>query len=118
MANDQEKSKMGQILERLQEESWQLELLISGFAIFLVAGSGEMLWKFLNTLIVLDSGSDEMPYLASFVAVLMGSWIILLINLILHILLRGLWISAIGLRYISGDIDFSELNLAPRFEAF
>lgn len=37
MENDPQKSKLSQLLERLQEESWQLELLISGFAIFLVS---------------------------------------------------------------------------------
>ena len=34
MSNDYTKPEFKELLKRLQEESWQLELLISGFAIF------------------------------------------------------------------------------------
>jgi len=40
---------------------------------------------------------------------------IFLINLIIHILIRSLWIGAIGLRYVSGDIDYDHLNYSSRF---
>ena len=42
----------------------------------------------------------------------------ILINLVLHVLLRGIWISTLGLRYVSGEIDFDKLRLAPRFDRF
>ena len=48
--------------------------------------------------------------------ILKGSWYIFLINLLIHIILRGLWIGAIGLRYVSEDIDYEKLNLSSYFE--
>lgn len=118
MSEESPKSKLSQLLERLQEESWQLELLITGFAIFLVAGSKEAIWRFVKEMEVLLSGTDGLVMLTPFVAILIASWLILLINLILHVFIRGLWISAIGLRYVSDDIDFEELNFAPKYDQF
>jgi hypothetical protein len=40
---------------------------------------------------------------------------ILLFNLILHVILRGLWIGALGLRYVSGDIDYEQLKYSEKF---
>lgn len=50
--------------------------------------------------------------------VLAGASLFVLLNLIIHVILRGLWISAVGLRSVSGDIDFDHLKLAPRFDGF
>ena len=41
--------------------------------------------------------------------------LILLFNLLLHVVLRGLWIGALGLRYVSGDIDYEYLKYSPKF---
>jgi len=107
-------------LETLQQESWQLELIISGFAIFLLIGVYEPLqdsvYK-LNRLRFLE-------FRYSFHFMFMGldfvrlAWHILVINLIVHVFLRGLWISTIGLRYVSGDITFDELKLSKKFNHF
>ncbi|PHI18640.1 hypothetical protein CEQ90_16800 [Lewinellaceae bacterium SD302] len=43
---------------------------------------------------------------------------IVFINLIIHFLLRGLWIGAVGLRSVSGDINFHQLRLSNRFNRF
>ncbi len=40
---------------------------------------------------------------------------ILLFNLLLHVILRGLWIGALGLRYVSGDIEFERLRYSQLF---
>ena len=51
----QDKSKFAQWLELLQQESWQLELIISGFAIFLLVGVYDPLqdlWDITNTMYV------------------------------------------------------------------
>ena len=42
----------------------------------------------------------------------------LLVNLIFHVVLRGVWISTVGLRYVSEDIDFDVFRLHPRFDRF
>ena len=36
----------------------------------------------------------------------------------LHVILRGLWIGALGLRYVSGDIDYKELNYSEKFTKY
>ncbi|MBK7787543.1 MAG: hypothetical protein IPJ54_02980 [Saprospiraceae bacterium] len=38
----------------------------------------------------------------------------LFINLIFHVTLRGLWIGAIGLRYVSGEINYDQFRYADR----
>ena len=116
---NKEKSKISLLLERLQEESWQLELLISGFAIFLVAGSWEFINDFMRAFQIKAQGSSSAyNFMPIFLMGILGSWFFLLTNLIMHVFLRGLWISAIGLRYISGDVDFDTLNFSPRFDSF
>ena len=105
-------------LEILQQESWQLELLISGFAIFLLAESYEPIRNLDDQISLLLSGSGYYGLLYVPYQVMLGAWYVLIINLILHVLLRGLWISTIGLRYVSGDIDFNTLNISSKFDRF
>ena len=38
--------------------------------------------------------------------------------MILHVFLRGLWISTIGIRYVSGEINFETLNFGLKFDRF
>ena len=115
---DNNKSPLTKWLENLQQESWQLELLISGFAIFLLIGSYEPITQIRYQIDLLVSADTfyrilEIPYY-----ILIGSWVILVVNLTMHIFLRGLWISTIGLRYVSGDVDFKELNFHSKFDHF
>lgn len=42
----------------------------------------------------------------------------MIFNLILHIILRGLWIGALGLRYVSGEIDYNVLNYSKKFTQY
>ena len=117
MQKDKNKS-FAKWLEILQQESWQLELLISGFAIFLLAESYEPVHNLDYQINLLLSGSTNYGLLYIPYQVMLGAWYVLIINLILHVLLRGLWISTIGLRYVSGDIDFNKLNISPKFDRF
>lgn len=45
-------------------------------------------------------------------------WLIFFINLIVHVILRGLWIGTIGLRYVSSEIDYDNMKYADRFTNF
>lgn len=97
-------------LEKLQQESWQLELLISGFALYGIwAGHDFVLGvqDYINlnrpSLIV-----DSIPSLAGqFLAI---TWKIFFMNLLTHVIFRGIWIGTIGLRYVSGEIDYDSLK--------
>ena len=113
-----QKTSFSRWLEILQQESWQLELLISGFAIFLLAEAYEPVLSLANDIELLATGSNYYAILYIPFQVLLGAWYVLIINLIMHVLLRGLWISTIGLRYISGDIEFEELKFQRKFDNF
>ncbi|MEL6124604.1 MAG: hypothetical protein AAFR14_12895, partial [Bacteroidota bacterium] len=104
-------------LEKLQQESWQLELLISGLALFGIWESQSVIRR-LGYYIDVNASSAYEGYGNIIVFTLWAAWGIFLINLLLHIIIRGLWIGAIGLRYVSGDIDFDKLDYSERFSRF
>ena len=100
-------------LSVLQQESWQLELLISGFAIFGII-------QFFGPLEILQYkfGDEELIYGSLAVSFISTSCILVVITLIIHVILRGLWIGALGLRYVSGDIDYEELKYTEKFSNY
>lgn len=101
-------------LEKLQQESWQLELLISGLALFGIWESQNVIREF-EYYLQINSVSDIRFATNIFVKFLWAGWVIFLINLLIHIIIRGFWIGAIGLRYVSGDIDFDALKYSDKF---
>lgn len=109
MKNDYTNSKFKELLDKLQQESWQLELLISGFAIFGLFSALEPISNALNEAVALESYNKILYILARV------SCYVLIVNLIIHVVLRGLWIGAIGLRYVSGEIDYESLNYKKKF---
>ena len=115
--NKKTKSEFSKWLEQLQQESWQLELLISGLAIFGIWESKSLLDGFAQNM-ELNTSENLSAYLSIILYFLKISWSIFLINLITHVFVRGLWIGAIGLRYVSGDIDYKVFNYSDRFEKY
>jgi len=109
MNNDYKSSKFKELLDKLQQESWQLELLITGFAIF----------GLINLIEPIEAAHNEARALQNYgrfyYPIIRTACYILVINLVVHVILRGLWIGAIGLRYVSSDIDYNELNYSKRF---
>ncbi len=103
-------------LETLQQESWQLELLISGFALFGIFEAKNLLEELTNFVSVQFFSNQVSFIIALFMFILRGSWYIFVINLLLHIIMRGLWIGAIGLRYVSEDIDYEQLRFSTYFD--
>jgi hypothetical protein len=101
-------------LEKLQQESWQLELLISGFALFGVWESHDYLVYIQDYITAHTSGQIESVLHLVMYALLVG-WVIFFTNLLVHIIFRGLWIGAIGLRYVSGDIEYDKFNYSEVF---
>lgn len=113
MNNDYTKPEFKKLLQKLQEESWQLELLISGFAIFGLFTAIPWITESLK-----EAENSNQIYKAVISLVGLISCSILIFNLLLHILLRGLWIGALGLRYVSGDIDYDSLNYSEKFTKY
>lgn len=110
MSNDPQDKKFKKWLDILQQESWQLELIISGFAIYGLF----MVIEPIETA-GLQADIDQNIYKEILFQGLEVSWYIITINLIAHVILRGLWIGAIGLRYVSADIEYDKLNYSPKF---
>lgn len=113
MSTDYKSPGFKKLLDSLQQQSWELELIISGFAIFglftvyeplkfgaQIAQNDQQIYKFVI-------------YLVAYIACS-----ILLFNLLLHVVLRGLWIGALGLRYVSGDIEFETLKYSDKFKNY
>ena len=113
MSQDYNNPAFKKLLAKLQEESWQLELIISGFAIF-------GLYQAFEPVKISMVEAENGQHISKFIIYLVGyaAISILLFNLLLHVLLRGLWIGALGLRYISGDIDYDSLNYSPKFTKY
>ena len=111
-----QKSVFTKWLEKLQQESWQLELLISGFAIFGI---------FQSRTIITDLSfaknsylEDSSVWLSMFVFVIKKGWLIFFVNLLIHVVLRSLWIGAIGLRYVSAEINYDRFQYSDIFSRF
>ncbi|SEQ35110.1 hypothetical protein [Neolewinella agarilytica] len=102
-------------LDYLQQESWQLELLISGFVIFLLIGGWQPLSELEYEAMLLANTSNSFRTVIFVYYVLRTAYFSLLMCLLIHVVLRGLWIAAVGLRSVSGEIDYEALNFKTRF---
>lgn len=110
MSRHYNNSTFRDLLDKLQQESWQLELLISGFAIFGLFTATDSLQTYYEAARYHQRLTETLVWFAANVC----CWI-LIANLLIHVVLRGLWIGALGLRYVSGDIDYEELRYSPKF---
>jgi len=108
--NDYNSPAFKKLLDSLQQQSWELELIISGFAIFGLFTAYEPL-----RLEMLHAENEDSVYSFLVYLILHIASSILLFNLLLHVILRGLWIGALGLRYVSGDIEFEKLRYSEKF---
>ena len=113
MSQNYDNPAFKKLLKKLQEESWQLELIISGFAIFGLFTAYPTIAERVE-----ESGSTKQVYNFVIFFVAQISCGILIFNLLLHVLLRGLWIGTLGLRYVSGDIEYEELKYSEKFTNF
>lgn len=113
MSSDYNNPAFKKLLQRLQEESWQLELIISGFAIFGLFTAVGPINDAANV-----AQSKQQLALTIILSIGVVSCAILIFNLLLHVVLRGLWIGTLGLRYVSGDIDYDSLNYSEKFTTY
>lgn len=113
---NQKESRLAQWLDQLQEQSWNLELIISGFALFGLF----QLREFLEIqMYYADANDFDLPnsFLSSLLA-LKVSLDIFIFSLLALVFTRGLWIGAIGLRYVSGDIDFEHFKYSDKVKQY
>lgn len=96
MDNLEPNSNQQNWFEQLEKESWSAELIISGAAIY---GSLQLPWlltKMVN-FCLLNFSDDILQILYLFFTYLTFTITILMINFILHFILRSIWVGLIGL---------------------
>ncbi|AUC83225.1 hypothetical protein [Lacinutrix sp. Bg11-31] len=113
MQNDYKSKTFKEWLDKLQQESWQLELIISGFSIY---GLSQAYYPLETSFNIAQNEGNVALSIALIIA--LSACTILLFTLLIHVVLRGLWIGALGLRYVSGDIDYEKLNYKPKFDLY
>ncbi len=112
---NREKDLLQNWLDKLQQESWQLELLISGFAIFGLFGLKDYMLRIMEQFFANSHGDYTLRITYGMMVMVFVVTQVFIVNLLIHVLIRGLWIGAIGLRYVSGDIDYEQLKYNERF---
>ncbi len=109
--SDIPENQIGEWLKKLERESWQLELLVSAFTIFLLIMGDQAYEDFLRDLQYQYNLSDGVLLFGFiFLGLLKVSLEALTYCLVTHLMLRGFWIGAIGLRSVQSSIDFNVLK--------
>ena len=111
----QDDTQITQWLKKLQQESWQLELLVSAFTIFLLIQAMGAFYEFYEGLVYEFNLESLLFFFYLFLGLVGLSIKALTVFLVLHLMLRGFWIGAIGLRSVQASIDFNGLNYSPYF---
>ena len=116
MSEEKSQDQITQWLKKLERESWQLELLVSAFTIFLLIGASESFGSYLLELNYSYSFDNSLlGLIVFFLSLLLTSIQVLTAFLIIHLLLRGFWIGAIGLRSVQPSINYEKLNYSEFF---
>ena len=106
-------------LERLQQESWNLELLISGFSVLLLLQARSSLLELVDYIdLFYDFSQQFRNVIMMFLGITILSCYALIISLVIHIFLRGFWVGAVGLRSVQPRVDFRRLRYTPAFEQY
>ncbi|MFK7931980.1 MAG: hypothetical protein AB8G22_00640 [Saprospiraceae bacterium] len=113
---DAQNQKLSDWLENLQRESWNLELIISGFSIFLLFQANEALIEIIGQVQRdYDLGNAGKALAVSIIGTLIIGTGALILNLVVHIAVRGIWVGTVGLRSVQKTIDFERLNYSSFF---
>ena len=67
---------------------------------------------------IADANAKGQNFYSYMLEVLYASSFIFLFILLIHVILRGLWIGSPGLRYVSGEIDCENLGYFEKFTHF
>lgn len=103
-------------VKKLQQESWELELLVSGFSIVLLIKLTNWLQILLeNVQFNLNLSINSSTALLFFLMFLVLASYALIINLIIHLVFRGFWVGIVGLGSVAPNTEFSKLKYSKFF---
>ncbi len=101
-------------LQKVQEESWQAEILLSGiilYSLFQLPDLASNLIDKISQVYYYQIATED------FKAILKTAIQWLIIGFILHLFLRGIWIAFVGLSHIfPKGIDYENLKFSKRFD--
>jgi hypothetical protein len=103
-------------VKKLQQESWELELLVSGFSIVLLSkltGWLQIVLENINN--GLNPDLNLSLGLVFFVMLVLLASYALIANLIIHLLFRGFWVGIVGLGSVAPTTDFQKLRFSKFF---
>jgi len=110
------KNSLDKWLKKLQRESWELEVLISGISIYLlfqIPGQIDAAIEYVSENI---GQNDIMVSIAIMLFLFKISSYILILNLVAHLILRGFWIGVIGLHSVFPEgVKFEKLAYSEYF---
>jgi hypothetical protein len=113
MLNPQDE-RFKKFIDKLSQDSWQLELIISAFSIFGLNSLSNYLDETHNSVRFLYTETSATIFISAISAFVS----IILFGLIVHVFVRGLWIAMLGLNFMGGDYDHDYLNYQPKFSNF
>jgi len=93
---EQPKNPVPKWLQNLQDNSWEIELLISGGAVFTLLQFPDIFVNFIRTMRITSS----IPGWVIYLILGMGCIKILTNGFILHLLLRSFWLAMVCINYI------------------
>jgi hypothetical protein len=102
-------------LKKLQLNSWEPEILLSGIVLYGMFKTPELLDQLY--LFVQANLSDGVNDLNNFISLLKVAIYWLIFGLILHLISRGIWVGVVGLSFtFPKGIDHNNLKLSPKFK--
>jgi len=118
MLNTRETPKENK-LDFLQRQSWQLELIITGFALAgMISGAG----KFQGLILHLQDVSQEINYIGpAVVFILWGiklAYFVTILHFFMNVVLRCLWIGGLALRGMMNKNTYLNDDYAPNFGSY
>ncbi|OAV43690.1 hypothetical protein [Lewinella sp. 4G2] len=117
---NEEGNSLSNWLNQIQRDSWQLELIISGVVIFLLLAVYEPLEAIGREYMLQQLAHSHLVDSIVMIALsfLMIALVLVTLGFIIHLIIRGFWIGAIGLRSVSGDFDYEALRYTERYEGW
>ena len=103
-------------VKKLQQESWELELLVSGFSIILLSKlTGWLQIVLENIQYGLNMDIELSKAIMFFMGVVLLASYALIINLVIHLIFRGFWVGIVGLGSVAPNTEFPKLKYSKFF---
>ncbi len=111
--SEKEENKIPDWLKNLQENSWELELLVSGGAIFSLIQMSDLYIDWIRTIKI----TTQIPGMSIILILGMFGIKILTTGFILHLILRAFWLGLVCINYVyPGGIKKEKLNFKNPFQ--